>query len=125
MIFTRLETAECLNSSKLLRVETTLVSQSLDRVEADAVVVLLFEEETAPVELKSLSGWIDELRASGEFTGKTGELAVQHQPQGLKTKRLAVAGGGKKDKFDAAVLRRAVGTAVRALKQKGVRKLAW
>ena len=65
------------------------------------------------------------MRASGEFTGKTGELAVQHQPQGLKAKRLAVAGGGKKDKFDAAVLRRAVGTAVRALKQKGVKKLAW
>jgi leucyl aminopeptidase len=106
-------------------VETTLVSQSLDRVEADAVVVLFFEEETAPAELKSFSPWLDELRSSGEFTGKTGELAVQHQPQGLKAKRLAVAGGGKKDKFDAAVLRRAVGTAVRALKQKGVKKLAW
>jgi len=106
-------------------VETTLVSQSLDRVEADAVVVLLFEEETAPAELKRFSPWLDELRTSGEFTGKTGELAVQHQPQGLKAKRLAVAGGGKKDKFDPAVLRRAVGTAVRALKQKGVKKLAW
>jgi len=106
-------------------VETTLVSQSLDRVEADAVVVLLFEEETAPAELKSFSPWLDELRTSGEFTGKTGELAVQHQPQGLKAKRLAVAGGGKKDKFDPAVLRRAAGTAVRALKQKGVKKLAW
>jgi leucyl aminopeptidase len=106
-------------------VETTLVSQSLDRVEADAVVVLLFEEDGAPTELKGLTEWIGELRASGEFTGKTGELAVLHQPQGLKAKRLAVAGGGKKDKFDAAVLRRAVGTAVRALKQKGVKKLAW
>ncbi len=109
--------------------ETTLVSQSLDRVEADAVVVLLLEEETAPAELKHFSpwpsAWIEELRASGEFTGKTGELAVQHQPQGLGAKRLVVVGGGKKEKFDAAVLRRAVGTAVRALKQKGVKKLAW
>ena len=58
--------------------ETTLVSQSVDRVEADAVVVLLFEEETAPAELKSSSAWLDELRSSGEFTVKTGELAVQH-----------------------------------------------
>jgi len=106
-------------------VETTLVSQSLDRVEADAAVVLLFEEETAPSELKSSSAWLDELKASGEFTGKTGELAVQHLPSGFKAKRLAVAGGGKRDKFDAAVLRRAVGTAVRALKQKGVKNLAW
>jgi len=106
-------------------VETTLVSQSLDRVEADAVVVLLFEEETAPSELKNSSAWIDELRASGEFTGKTGELAVQHLPSGFKAKRLAVAGGGKRDKSDASTLRRAVGTAVRALKQKGVKRLAW
>ena len=105
--------------------ETTLVSQSLDRVEADAVVVLLFEEETASAELKSSSAWIDELRTSGEFTGKTGELAVQHLPPGFKAKRLAVAGGGKRDKSDASTLRRAVGTAVRALKQKGVKRLAW
>jgi leucyl aminopeptidase len=106
-------------------VETTLVSQSLDRVEADAVVVLLFEEDGAPAELKGFTEWIGELRASGEFTGKTGELAVLYQPQGLKAKRLAVAGGGKKEKFDPAVLRRTVGTAVRALKQKGVKTLAW
>jgi leucyl aminopeptidase len=106
-------------------VETTLVSQSLDRVEADAVVVLLLEEETLPAELKGSAAWIDELRASGEFTGKTGELAVQHLPAGFKAKRLAVTGGGKRDKFDPAALRRAVGAAVRTLKQKGVKKLAW
>jgi len=106
-------------------VETTLVSQSLDRVEAGAVVALLFEEESAPAELKGSSSWLEELRASGEFTGKEGELAIQHLPSGLKAKRLAVVGGGKRNKFDPAVLRRAVGTAVRALKQKGVKKLAW
>jgi leucyl aminopeptidase len=106
-------------------VETTLVSQPLDRVEADAVVVLLFEEEPVPAELKASSAWLDELRASGEFTGKTGELSVQHQPAGLKAKRLAVVGGGKREKYDSAVLRRAAGTAVRALKQRGVKKLAW
>ncbi len=109
--------------------ETTLVSQPLDRVEADAVVVLLFEEESAPAELKGSSAWpsswIDELRASGEFTGKTGELAIQHVPAGLKAKRLAVVGGGKREKYDSAVLRQAAGTVVRALKQKGVKRLAW
>ena len=105
--------------------DTTLVSLPLDRVEADAVVVLLFEDEAAPAELKGVSAWLDELKASGEFTGKTGELAVQHLAPGFKAKRLAVVGGGKRDKYDAAVLRRAVGTSVRALKQKGVKKLAW
>ncbi len=65
------------------------------------------------------------MRTSGEFTGKSGEMATLHQPQGLKAKRLIAVGGGKKDKFDAAVLRKAVGTVVRAVKQKGVKKLAW
>ncbi|HEY2842884.1 MAG TPA: M17 family peptidase N-terminal domain-containing protein, partial [Bryobacteraceae bacterium] len=105
--------------------DTTLVSQSLDRVAADAVVVLWFEDDAAPPELKSAAAWLDQLRASGEFTGKTGEMAVQHLQDGFAAKRLVVAGGGKRDKFDAAVLRRAVGTVVRALKQKGVKKLAW
>ena len=105
--------------------DTTLVSLPLDRVEADAVVVLLFEDEATPAELKGVSAWLDELKASGEFTGKSGELAVQHLAPGFKAKRLAVVGGGKRDKYDAAVLRRSVGTSVRALKQKGVKKLAW
>jgi len=106
-------------------VENTLISQPLDRVEADAVVVLLFEDDAPPAELKSSSAWIGELRASGEFAGKTAELSVQYLPQGWQAKRLAVVGAGKRDKFDSAVLRRAVGTAVRALKQKGVKKLAF
>jgi leucyl aminopeptidase len=50
---------------------------------------------------------------------------VLHQPQGLKAKRLVAVGGGKREKFDAAALRNAVGSTVRALKQKGVKRLAW
>ena len=105
--------------------ETKLLYEPLDRVEADAVGVVLFEEGSAPAELNFAASWIEELRSSGEFAGKPGELAVLHHPQTLKAKRLAVVGGGKREKFDAAALRKAVGTAVRALKQKGVKKLAW
>src|SRR5207247_1658402 len=49
----------------------------------------------------------------------------QHLPAGFAAKRLGVAGAGKRDKFDDAVLRRTVGAAVRALKTKGVKHLAW
>src|SRR5579863_2115065 len=105
--------------------ETKLLYEPLDRVEADAVAVVLFEEGPAPAELNFAASWLEELRSSGEFAGKPGELAVLHHPQTLKARRLAVVGGGKRDKFDAAALRKAVGTAVRALKQKGVKKLAW
>ena len=102
--------------------ETKLVYQPFDKIEADAVAAVLFEDEGAPAELKFATAWLDELRASGEFAAKTDEMAVLHQPAGIRAKRLAVIGGGKRASFD---LRKAVATAVRALKGKGVKKLTW
>ena len=105
--------------------ETKLLYQTFERVEADAIAVVLREDDDAPPELKFATAWLNELRASGEFTGKANELAVLHQPAGIRAKRLAVAGGGKRAEFDSAALRKAAGSAVRALKQKGVKRLAW
>jgi leucyl aminopeptidase len=105
--------------------ESKLISQAFDRVQADAIAALVFEDETAPAELAGVATWLEELRTSGEFTGKPGELALLHQPGGLAAKRLAVVGAGKRSAFDAAGLRRAVGSTVRSLKQKGVKTLAW
>ncbi|MGA3189538.1 MAG: leucyl aminopeptidase [Bryobacteraceae bacterium] len=105
--------------------DTKLLYQPLAQIEADAVAVVLFEEESAPASLKFASAWLDELKTSGEFSGKPGDLAVLHQPQGIKAKRLVAIGGGKKAKFDGAALRKASGSAVRTLKQKGVKSLAW
>jgi len=103
-----------------------IVSKPAAQVEADAVAIVLFEDEsTPPVDLVSAGAWLAELRGSGEFTGKSGELAVAHAPSGFAAKRLVVVGGGKRTAFDAAALRRAVSSATRALKPKGVRSLAW
>jgi leucyl aminopeptidase len=105
--------------------ETKLVTQPFERVDGDALGIVLFEDEAAPAELKSFGAWLDELRSSGEFSGKAAEMAVLHMPQGLAAKRLVVCGGGKRSGFDAASLRRTVGSAVRALKGKGVKKFTW
>jgi leucyl aminopeptidase len=105
--------------------ESKLVSQAFDRVQADAIAALVFEDEAAPAELAGVATWLEELRVSEEFAGKTGELAVLHQAPGFAAKRLVVAGAGKRAAFDSAGLRRAVGSAVRSLKQKGVKTLAW
>jgi leucyl aminopeptidase len=105
--------------------ESKLVSKAFDRVQADAIALLVFAEEAAPAELSSATAWLEELRTSGEFAGKPGELAVLHQAPGLAAKRLAVVGAGKRSAFDSAALRRAVGSTVRSLKQKGVKSLAW
>jgi leucyl aminopeptidase len=104
--------------------ETKLLYQPLAQVEADAVAIILFEEEAAPADLKFASAWLDELKTSGEFSGKSAELAVLHQPQGVKAKRIVAVGGGKKAEFDSAALRKAAASTVRTLKQKGVKSLA-
>jgi leucyl aminopeptidase len=107
-------------------VNVSIASQPAAQVEADAAAAVLFEEESAvPQELAAASSWLAELRGSGEFTGKTGEMAIAHLPAGFAAKRLVVVGGGKRAAFDSAALRRAVGTATRTLKQKGVKSLAW
>jgi leucyl aminopeptidase len=105
--------------------DTKLIAQPFSSVEADALALILFEDESAPSQLQPFAPWLEELKSSGEFTGKPGEMAVQYRPQGLAAKRLVACGGGKRDKFDASGLRRAVGSAVRTLKQKGVKNLAW
>jgi len=102
--------------------ETKLIYQALNEIEADAVAIVLFEDGGA---IPSAKTWLDEMRNSGEFSGKAGETATLHQPQGMKAKRLIAVGGGKKEKFDAAALRKTVGSVVRAVKQRGVKKLAW
>ncbi len=102
--------------------ETKLVYQPFDKIEADAVAAVLFEEEAVPAELKFATAWLDELRTSGEFAAKADEMAILHQPAGIRAKRIAVIGGGKRASFD---VRKAVATTVRALKQKGVKRLAW
>jgi leucyl aminopeptidase len=105
--------------------ETKLLYQPFHQVEADALAVVLFEDQPAPQEIATFQSWLDELKSSGEFSAKPGELLVRHQPQGLAAGRLIAVGGGKKEKFDSGALRKAVSSTVRALKQKGVKKLAW
>src|SRR5580698_8774020 len=102
--------------------ETKLVVSPLDKAEADAVAFVLYESEAAPAELKFASSWLEELLSSGEFSGKADETAILHQPSGLTAKRLIVVGAGPRDKFDP---RKAVAKVVRAVKEKGVKRLAW
>lgn len=90
-------------------------------VEADALVVVGFEEgrpETAEEK-------VADLYSTGEFNGKALEFAILHKPAGYKAKRLVVAGGGKPDKFNSAEMRKLAGAAVRTLKPKGARTIAF
>jgi leucyl aminopeptidase len=109
----------------------------IEKLEADALAIICFEaterpegtiavsSETAPdPAITDQSGWLKDLRLSGEFTGKLYELAVLYRPERTSAKRLIVVGGGKKDKFSPVETRRIGGALVRSLKPKGIRKLA-
>ena len=116
-----------------IQIETS----SLERLKADALAVVCFEaeeeQETRSVAagasvghdspIAAQSGWLTELRASGEFTVKLYDIAFLHRPVGMAAKRLVVVGGGKKEKFSGVEARRIGGVLVRALKPKGVRSL--
>jgi len=99
---------------------------SIEEVKADALVFVCFESEAA--ELASASarqrGWLQEIRDSGEFSGKLYELSLLHRPEGVGAKRIVVMGGGKREKFTTVEARRAAGVLVRCLRPKGVRSIA-
>jgi leucyl aminopeptidase len=101
--------------------EIKLEPKKLAEVDSDAVVLVGFEG--APPEAPAAEA-VKELYDSGEFSGKALETAILHRPSGLKTKRLVLAGGGKRERFDAAELRKVMGAVLRALKPKGIHTIA-
>ncbi|HTA25670.1 MAG TPA: leucyl aminopeptidase [Terriglobales bacterium] len=63
--------------------------------------------------------------AGGEVSGKLFEATLLHRPAKLKAKRLLLLGGGKTKNFTSSELRKLAGVAVRFLKPKGIRSLAF
>jgi leucyl aminopeptidase len=100
--------------------DVKLETRAVPQVDSDALVIVGFEGTTPQA---AAADQIQELYDSGEFSGKALEIAILHRPAGLKAKRLVLAGGGKRDKFDAAELRKLTGAVVRSLKSKGVRAI--
>jgi leucyl aminopeptidase len=63
--------------------------------------------------------------AGGEVSGKLFEATLLHRPAKVKAKRLLLLGGGKTKNFTSSELRKLAGAAVRFLKPKGIRSLAF
>lgn len=108
--------------------------QPIEQVEADALVVPVFDREspggalaweTSQAANDLAGGWIEELYRSGEFSGKPFETAMLYRPAGLKARRLLVIGAGGSDRFSAADLRSAAGAALRFLKPKAAPSIAF
>src|ERR1700731_2095567 len=99
-------------------------------LETDALVSYVFED-TDPIQGtladidKSANGLLRKLASSAELTGKPLEMTLIHAPAGLKATRLLLVGAGKRDKFDVATLRKIAGAALRYLKSRSVKQLAF
>lgn len=105
----------------------TLLQSHLAEVESEALVLVVFEDDKSSDRKleKPVADWLREISTTGEFEGKLGDLALLYRPEGLKAKRLAVVGGGAKDKFTPAEMRKAAGSATRSLKGKSLRDLTF
>jgi len=78
--------------------------------------------ERLPVETRNL---LQQLQTAGELTGKAFECTPLSWPAGMEASKLLVVGAGKREKFNEMHLRHLAGTAVRNLRARGVRELAW
>jgi len=97
--------------------EVKVVRGSIQDIQADTVIVNLFEGATpggatGAVD-KALKGMIADLIAGGDFTGKANEIAVLYPHGAIPARRVIVVGLGKEDAFKLEVVRRASATAVR------------
>jgi leucyl aminopeptidase len=105
-------------------------NEALADLAAPALVAFGFEDQPAMsgtvAELpEAVRGMIEELKQSGELTGKVHETTLLHRPAGLAARALLVVGAGKQEKFTTAVLRRLAGAALRYLRERGLRGVAW
>jgi len=105
------------------------VAGEITRIEADAVVVNLFEGQkrpggaTAAVD-KALDGAISHLIKQGEIKGKAGEVAIIHTLGKLPARIVAVAGLGKKEDFNLDSVRKVAGDFSRSLRKLNCRRVA-
>src|SRR5688500_5062457 len=107
----------------------TLTSKPAQDLEADAVVVGLFEDEPLSGHLAELDrtsqGSLRRLVELKELTGKLNELTTFFSLSGAKSARVVTLGLGKRDCLDAGHLFRATSTAAKALATKHRRHVAF
>lgn len=103
--------------------QTGLNRRPIAEVITDVLIVPAFEGEPSKLGLPADEA-VKDLYESGEFTGERKTTALTHHPEGLRARRLLLAGCGKKDEFDSSVLRNATSGAIRGVRSKAVRRVA-
>jgi leucyl aminopeptidase len=105
-------------------------SEPIAQVSTSTLIAYCFEGaptssgtvERLPAEVRKL---LDQLQTVGELTGKAFEYTIIRNPAGMAASKLLVVGAGKSEKFKESDLRNLAGAAVRHLRSRGVREVAW
>jgi leucyl aminopeptidase len=111
-----------------LKIELT--NEPLDKLAVPALAVYAFQDDAAgtgsaarlPEQTRKQ---LQELKASGELTGKEFECTLIHRPEGLAAAKLLIVGAGKSARAKKALAGRLAGTAVRYLRARGIHEAAW
>ena len=104
---------------KIGNVKITVERKATGQVEAEALIVPVFQGR------RDARFGAADLFDSGEVAGKLLELTLVHHPPGVRATRVLLAGAGKPEKFDSAEMRRLSGAAVRYLKAKSIKNVAF
>lgn len=102
--------------------QLTLTTRPLAEIDSPALAIPAFAGTPPPPDLAG--GIPREMFESGEFTGKTNETALVHLPQGLKARRLLLAGCGEQEKLTPAIMRQTGGVIARALQARSIQQAA-
>ncbi|MBZ5641315.1 MAG: leucyl aminopeptidase [Acidobacteriia bacterium] len=110
--------------------ELTVDTRPAPKIAIEALVTYAFENEKPDTGVlaqldQAAGGALSKLAAAGELTGKMLETTLLYYPQGLAAQRLLIIGAGKKEKLGTAELRRLAAAAVRSLKSRQVRQVAF
>src|ERR1700726_1527180 len=115
-------------------IQIALDNRPAAKVEAEALVSYVFEAEKEPGKAiegaiadldQAAGGALAKLAAAGELTGKMLEFTLVHFAAGIAAQRVVLVGAGKREKFGTAELRRLASAAVRYLKARSVKRLAF
>lgn len=110
-------------------VSISLQSGDIVGVDADAIIVNLFQGVTGPDGAtgavdRALGGRISQAIAAGGLKGRLAETLVLFADGGVKSPRVVVVGLGKRDGFGEEAVRRAAAAAAKAARRAGARTVA-
>lgn len=97
--------------AKICRMEIAVTLTPLEKLEIEALAVLMWEDEKKdPQEIswpdQNLGGFLKKVVTEEEFKGEIGKILVFHTHGKIKPSRILVVGLGKKEEFDLFQIRR-------------------